>query len=118
MRPLCIPDHTLRHLVTDAWPRVRLLEDEDTILPGIRTFFAGVHHRSSMAVAIETAKGTAIYSDCCFKFRNVEENIPIGYVENIEEAYLSYARIRREAKLLIPAFDPGVFERYPAGRVA
>ncbi|MCI0628805.1 MAG: hypothetical protein L0387_45370 [Acidobacteria bacterium] len=118
LRHLFIPDKILMQLVTNAWPRVRLLEDEDEVLAGIRTFFAGVHHRSSMAVSIETAKGTVIFSDSFFKFRNVEENIPVGYVENLEEAYLTYARIRKEAKLLIPAFDPELFERYPAGIVA
>lgn len=117
-RVLCIPDDILKHLVTDYWPRVRLLEDEDEILPGIRTFFGGVHHRSSLCVRIETKKGPVIFSDSFFKFRNVEENIPVGYVENLEEAYTTYERVRREGKLLIPAFDPEIFERYPGGIVA
>jgi len=117
-RSLCIPDDTLKSLVTDVWPRVRLLEDEDEVVPGVRTFFSGVHHRSSMAVCIETAKGNAVYSDSFFKFRNVEDNIPIGYIENLEEAYSTYERIRKESNLLIPAFDPEIFERYPGGVVA
>jgi hypothetical protein len=95
-----------------------LLEDEDTVLPGIKTFFAGVHHRSSMAVCIETSRGTAVYSDSFFKFRNVEENIPVGYVENLEEAFHTYERVRKQAKLVIPAFDPEIFERFPGGVVA
>jgi hypothetical protein len=117
-RDVVIPRDILCHLITEAWPRVRLLKDEDEIVPGVRTFFSGVHHRSSMAVAIETGKGTAIYSDSFFKFRNIEENVPVGYVENLEEAYSIYDRIRREAKLLIPGFDPEIFERYPGGIVA
>jgi hypothetical protein len=118
LRHIVIPREILAHLVTEAWPRVRLLKDEDEVLSGVRTFFSGVHHRSSMAVAIETRKGTAVYSDSFFKFRNIEENVPVGYVENLDEAYLSYDRIRREAKLLIPGFDPEIFERYPGGIVA
>lgn len=118
MRSVCIPHNILRYLVTDAWARVRLLQDEDTVLPGIRVFFSGAHHRSSMAICIETAKGTAIYSDSFFKFRNVEENIPIGYLENLEEAFLTYERVRNEKGLIIPAFDPEIFERYPEGIVA
>lgn len=118
MRPLIIPYDILAQLVTDDWPRLRLLEDEDEILPGIRTFFAGVHHRSSLAVCIETNKGMVVFSDCFFKFRNIEENIPIGAVENIEEAYHTYQRIRRTARLLVPMFDPELFHRYPGGIVA
>lgn len=118
MRQLIIPYDILSKLVTDDWQRLQLLEDEDEILPGLRTFFAGVHHRSSLGVQIETAKGTAIFSDCFFKFRNIEENIPIGAVENIDECYHTYMRIRREGKLLIPMFDPELFNRYPGGVVA
>lgn len=117
IRSLLIPPKTLASMVTDTYSRLRLLEDEDEVLPGIRTFFAGVHHRSSMAVTIDTAKGRAIFSDCFFKFRNIEENIPIGALENLDEVQVSYSKIRREADLLIPMFDPEVFVRYPGGRV-
>ena len=118
MCSLIIPYDILARLVTDDWSRLRLLEDEDEILPGIRTVFAGVHHRSSVAVCIDTEKGMAVFSDCFFKFRNIEENIPIGAVENIEEGYHTYQKIRRMAKLLIPMFDPELFNRYPGGIIA
>lgn len=118
MRPLIIPYDILARLVTDDWHRLQLLEDEDEILPGLKTSFAGVHHRSSLLVQVETARGTAIFSDCFFKFRNIEENIPIGAVENIDECYHTYQRIRHLAKLLIPMFDPELFIRYPGGVVA
>ena len=117
MRSMAIPDDILKHLVTDAWPRVRLLEDRDTVLPGIDVFFAGVHHRSSMAITIETPKGPIIYSDSFFKFRNIEENVPVGYVENLEEAFITYDRVRKMKGLIVPAFDPEIFERYPNGIV-
>ncbi|MCZ2077030.1 MAG: hypothetical protein LC130_18795 [Bryobacterales bacterium] len=117
MRPTLISDRVLSYLVTTAWKRVRLLEDVDEIVPGVETWFAGAHHRSTMAVKITTERGTAIYSDCCFKYGNVEENIPIGYLENIEEALDSYERIRMEADILLPAFDPEIFERFPGGRI-
>src|SRR5262249_50681947 len=110
-------DRVLTYLVTKAWPRVRLLEDEDQILPGIKVWFAGVHHRSTMAVSIQTARGIVIYSDCCFKYRNVEENIPPGYVENLEDAWSSSPRIRKEAAIVLPAFDPEIYHRYPGGRI-
>ena len=47
---------TLVHLVTDWWDRVVLLDDEDEIAPGLRTWFAGVHHRSTMVVEADTAE--------------------------------------------------------------
>jgi glyoxylase-like metal-dependent hydrolase (beta-lactamase superfamily II) len=117
LRKTAISDRVLTHLVTTAWPRVRLLEDEDQVLPGIDVWFAGVHHRSTMAVRIQTARGPVIYSDCCFKYRNLEENLPPGYVENIEDVWSSYARIRKEAAIVLPAFDPEIFSRNPGGTI-
>lgn len=111
------PRAELIHLITDAWPRVRLLADEDIVVPGIRTFYAGIHHPSTMAILIDTPVGVACYSDAFFKFGNVEENIPVGIGRDVDQAYRVYARVRREAQILIPAYDPAVFDRYPGGRI-
>jgi glyoxylase-like metal-dependent hydrolase (beta-lactamase superfamily II) len=118
MRHTIISDRVLAYLVTTGWKRVRLLEDEDEIQPGIRIWYAGVHHKSTMAVNIQTARGPVIYSDCCFKYGNIEEDIPVGYLENIDEAWASYARIRRETSVVLPAFDPDIFRRFPGGHIA
>ncbi len=118
VRPFCIPDPVLVGLVTDAWPRVRLLEEEDELLPGLSVFWTGVHHRSSLAVKVRTARGKVIASDAFFRYENVEQNRPIGINESLEEAMVAYERIRREADILLPLYDPRVFERHPGGRVA
>src|SRR4051812_10226643 len=51
-----LPQQELMYLLTDGWRNVRFLEDEDSVAPGIDTFFTGVHHPSSIAIAIETAR--------------------------------------------------------------
>jgi glyoxylase-like metal-dependent hydrolase (beta-lactamase superfamily II) len=116
-RPFCIPDNVLVGLVTDAWPRVRLVEDEE-IAPGVSVFWTGGHHRSSLAVKVQTEQGMVIASDCFFRYENVTENRPLGINESMDEILIAYDRIRREADLLIPLYDPRVFERHPSGRVA
>lgn len=113
-----IPDRTLTYLVTSAWNRVRLMEDEDTVTPGIRTFWTGVHHKSSMAVCVDTTKGTVIFTDSVFKYENVEKNIPLGLSQNLDDCKLIYDRLRREASILIPAYEPEVFKRHPGGIIA
>ncbi len=117
-RPFCIPDDVLVGLVTHAWPRVRLLEDEEELLPGLSVFWTGVHHRSSLAVKAWTEQGVVIASDSFFRYENVEQNRPLGINESLEEAMVAYDRIRREADVLLPLYDPRVFERHPAGHVA
>lgn len=110
-RKLRIPDDVLYYLDIKAPEKLRLLEDEDEILPGMRAFWTGVHHRSSMAYSIETAIGKVIVSDCFFKYRNVEEMIPLGIMESLEECMRAYQRIRAEADVLLPLYDPLVAER-------
>jgi glyoxylase-like metal-dependent hydrolase (beta-lactamase superfamily II) len=105
-RKLRIPDDTLQYLEIEAPEKVRLLEDEDEIIPGVRCFWTGVHHRSSMAYAIDTARGTIIASDCFFKYANVEKMIPLGIMESLEECMQAYTRIKKEASILLPLYDP------------
>ncbi len=114
-RQMYVPDDVLKHLLFDAWNRLRFLGDEEDIAPGLRTFWAGVHHRASTAICIDTSAGTVIASDCFFKYPNVEQMRPLGIGESLEEAHNTYERIRREAKILLPLYDPEVLVRHPGG---
>jgi len=116
-RRLRIPDETLHYLDIKAPEKVRLLKDEDEILPGLRAFWAGVHHRSSMAYCIETARGVVIASDAFFKYRNVEGDHPLGVGESLAECRITYARVRKEADMILPLYDPDVVNRFPGGKI-
>ena len=106
------------YLAGDGMSRVRLLEDEEEVCPGVRCFHTGGHHASSMAIAVETAKGTVILGDCFFTYDNLEKNIPIGWAENMHELNAAYARIREEADIAVPLYDPEVLKRFPGGVIA
>jgi hypothetical protein len=111
---------TLVHLVTDWWDRVRLLEDEDEVAPGLRTWFSGVHHRSTMVVEADTAEGVVAISDSFFVYENIEGEDwhPLGLNESFEEMFVTNARVLRTARHIVPLYDPRVFERYPGGFIA
>jgi len=117
-RHLRIPPDVNHYLQNEGWEKVRLLADEEEILPGIRTFWAGVHHRSSLAVCVETTAGTVILSDCFFKYGNLEDKRYLGVMESMMEADATWARIRKEASIAASIYDPEVFRRYPGGRLA
>jgi glyoxylase-like metal-dependent hydrolase (beta-lactamase superfamily II) len=118
-RRIRIPDDVVEYLCTTAAEKVRLLPDEDAeIVPGIRTFWTGVHHRSSMAVCVETVKGTVVASDSFFNYENVEQNHPLGIAESLEECDRAYEKIRKVAKILLPLYDPDVLKRHPGGTIA
>ncbi len=118
-RKLRIPDDTLAYLTIQAPEKLRLLEDEEEILPGVEAVWMGAHHRSSMAYVIETEEaGRVAVTDCCFKYGNVERNHPLGVMESLPECLEAYERLRQEADVVIPLYDPEVLERFPEGRVA
>lgn len=113
-----IPKDVLVHMVTDAWPRLRLLDEEDVVVPGLRTWWTGAHHRASMAVEVDSAAGVVVISDSFFHYENVEESRILGINENMYEALAAYERARSTADHLVPLYDPKVFDRYPDGVVA
>jgi glyoxylase-like metal-dependent hydrolase (beta-lactamase superfamily II) len=117
-RKLRIPDEVLAYLTLEAPEKLRLLEEEETLLPGLEAFWVGTHHRSSMAFLIETAAGRVAVTDCCFKYGNIEENHPLGIMESLPECMAAYQRIREAADIVIPLYDPEVLERFPEGKVA
>lgn len=112
------PRRVLVDLVTDSWDRVRLLEDEDEIAPGLRAWWSGAHHRESMVFEIETDEGVVAVSDSFFYYENVENGELLGLCENIYEALACNERVLRNASHIVPVHDPKVFHRYPGGIIA
>jgi glyoxylase-like metal-dependent hydrolase (beta-lactamase superfamily II) len=116
-REICISDETLNYLLFTSKDRLRLLDDEKDVCPGIHASWVGTHHRSSALYSICTTKGLVGVSDCAFKYGNLDGH-PLGISESIEEGYHAYTRIRKETQLFLPLYDPEVLERYPRGVVA
>lgn len=114
----CISDEHLLWLMGENQANLRLLADEEEVLPGLRVKWVGTHHRSSMAVDVDTAAGRVILTDAAFHYANIEEGKPLGIAENIIEAHAAYDWIRKTSDIAIPLYEPLVHERHPGGRVA
>jgi glyoxylase-like metal-dependent hydrolase (beta-lactamase superfamily II) len=114
-REFRLSDETLRYLMFEGHKRLRLLADEDEIMPGLHCFWAGVHHRSSMCYVVQTAQGRVGISDCLFKYGNLEDGEPLGIQESLEEYYLTTKRIKRETDIFIPLYEPDVVKRFDGG---
>jgi glyoxylase-like metal-dependent hydrolase (beta-lactamase superfamily II) len=117
-RHLRVPPEVNHYLQNEGWEKVRLLPDEADILPGLRAFWAGVHHRSSLAVSMDTSKGRVVITDSFFKYGNLEQNRYLGVMESMMEADATWARIRKEADITASIYDPEVFVRHPGGVLA
>ena len=118
LKSLTIPDATLSWLCTEAWDRVRLLEDHDEIAPGVITYRTGVHHPESTGVLVQTARGRVFLTDSLFYYENFEQNHLLGIAQNNEEFLDACVLIRKIADRFIPLYDPRVFDRHPDGIVA
>lgn len=111
-----IPNDVLAYLEIECPERLRLLADEDEILPDLRTRWVGVHHRSSIAVEVDTSHGKVVLTDAAFHYGNIERPHPLGIMESLEECHSAYERFRA-VDVVIPLYDPEVWSRHPNGIV-
>lgn len=114
----CICDEDLHWLLCENNRNLNLLADTATILPGLHCRWVGAHHRSSMAVEMETPQGRVVASDCAFHYENVELGKPLGIAESMIEAHAAYTYLRDHADIFIPLYDPEVQHRHPTGIIA
>ncbi len=103
----------VKKLNTNYKHRLTLIDGEKEVLPGIKLFWTGGHTMGHQAVAIKTEAGRVILTgDVVFTYRNIEEDISIGFNSNLEECLCAMERIRKEADIIIPGHDPNVLKRY------
>jgi glyoxylase-like metal-dependent hydrolase (beta-lactamase superfamily II) len=97
--------------------RLALLKGDQEILPGIECLLAPGHSVALQAVAVNTAKGTAILgSDCAHIFRNYQEDWPSAIIVDLVGWMKTYDKLRAKASsidLLFPGHDPIMSEKYP-----
>ncbi len=118
-RHIFFPEHVLQYLVESKnAARINLMPDvEKEIIPGIFTWFCGGHHRSSMAIKVQTEIGIIGLTDAIFKYRNYEENIPLGLSESLEEHHRMFAKMKRDVDLILPLYDPAIIDKYPSLKI-
>jgi hypothetical protein len=116
-RETTISTESLAYLTGPAWPRVRLVSEPVEVVPGVRIWWTGGHHRATMCVDVVTDGQSIAISDIYFHLRNYTENRPIGMSENIYEVLAAYAEIRAREMIPLPMMDPANFVRYPDGLV-
>ena len=97
--------------------RLVLLKGNQEILPGIECLLAPGHTVALQAVAVKTAKGTAILgSDCAHIFRNYREDWPSSLIVDLVGWMKSYETLRARAsslELIFPGHDVLMAEAYP-----
>ena len=97
--------------------RLVLVNGDKMLLPGIELLLAPGHTPGLQAVAVNTARGTAIVgSDCAHIFRNYEEEIPSCFIIDMVSWMKTYDKLKSRVSsidLLFPGHDMKMSTQYP-----
>lgn len=96
--------------------RVRYLDGNAEIAPGIRVLLLGGHTPGSQAVVVATSKGQAVIAcDNLDFYRCMEEEV-VGHSMNLLESVGAWDKLKAAAsspELIIPGHDPLIMQRFP-----
>lgn len=98
--------------------RVRFLDGDTEVYPGISAVWCGAHSPGSQFVVVQTARGKVLCSsDFLDTYRNLEELIPVGVLTNLVEWLTNVQKIENmhlPKQSIIPGHDLQVMTMFPA----
>lgn len=93
--------------------RLVLVEDE-TILPGIESFWVGGHTPGSMAYRVSTDHGWAVLTgDTISLLANFTRGIPPGVYSSLDECRTAIEKVRAKADIVLASHEPSVPDMWP-----
>jgi glyoxylase-like metal-dependent hydrolase (beta-lactamase superfamily II) len=97
--------------------RLRLLHNEEELLPGLNAHQGGCHTHASQFVSVDTASGTVVLaSDNVYLYENLEKKTPVAGADVVcnLEAQKRILELASNPRLIVPGHDPMVFSRFQA----
>lgn len=101
----------------EASGRLKLVDGDLRIMPGMELLSAPGHTVGLQAVAITTAKGPAIIaSDCAHIAKSFTDDIPSCFITDLVAWMKTFDRLRKRASsdLIFPGHDSRMLTDYPA----
>ena len=96
--------------------RVKLVEGEVEVLPGLRAHWVGGHTAGLQIVSAPTARGPVVLtSDASHFYRNIERRDPVQIITSLPEMLQGFERIDELAgssRLVVTGHDPEVAKRF------
>jgi glyoxylase-like metal-dependent hydrolase (beta-lactamase superfamily II) len=116
-RELCF-ENVVDEMEKKLGDRLRLLDGDAEISPGIRCVFVGGHTLGSQAVVVDTAEGKiCIAGDLVPAYENLETDAATALHEDLMQCWRGMQRIRESAQIILPGHDAEVMTRWPDGIV-
>ena len=99
--------------------RVRLLGEDEEILPGVRALRVGGHSPGQLVLVVDgPGQGVVLTSDTIHYYEELELDRPFAVVSDLAEMYRAYEVLRDLVgsgdRVLVAGHDPLVAERFPA----
>jgi len=96
--------------------RIRIVEGDRDVLPGLRVHRVGGHTAGLQIVSVQTARGTVVLtSDASHFYHNVETRQPVQIITSLPEMLTAFETIHElagPAKLIVAGHDPQVADRF------
>ncbi len=96
--------------------RVKLVEGDTPVLPGLRAHFVGGHTAGLQVLSAETARGTVVLtSDASHFYRNIERRDPVQIITNLPQMLRGFELIDALAgspDRVVTGHDPEVARRF------
>ncbi len=96
--------------------RVRIIDGDREVLPGLRVHRVGGHTAGLQIVTVETEHGTVVLtSDASHFYRNVETRQPVQIITSLPEMLAAFETIVALAgaeRLIVAGHDPEVADRF------
>ncbi len=97
--------------------RLRLIEGERELVPGLTAYWVGGHTAGQQVVRVQTARGNLVLAtDAAHYYEEIEQERPFPTLHDLPGMYRAYVRVNELAdspEHVIPGHDPLVMERYP-----
>ncbi len=110
------PDALARLVTLNYADRVRMIDGDREVLPGIKVHRVGGHTAGLQIVTVQTARGTVVLtSDAAHFYRNVEKRQPVQIITNLPEMLAAFETIEALAgaeRLIVAGHDPQVADRF------
>lgn len=97
--------------------RVRFVDGDAEVVPGITVHRVGGHAHGLQAVRVDVATGPVVLAaDASHFYANLEEDRPFSFVNDLPASYDAFDRLRALAGpsgVIVPGHDPLVMRRFP-----
>jgi len=111
------PEDSIFWVAANTKGKMRLIDGDKEIFPGIRVYIGGRHTFASQYVTVETKNGPVVLaSDNVYLYENLDKHLPIAQTWDEKSNLAAQDKMKtlvKDQRFIIPGHDPQVMTRFP-----